>query len=304
MTPMELFETMADNFDIFGVFLKEGDLRKRAHIDKVLSSIGNDKEQMDKLIEYKVISIEQNGKIAQLNDSRLKFFKSNFASICSCRGKKRILKKIKKHSDNLMRDLKRIVVFDVETSGVEAGENVILSLSWQILDKKHNKIAEENRFFDWPEDENRVTTEAIKVNGLTKEHLAELGTTDKETALREFAEVVDSADLLVADNGWFDCDFLSKDAENFGVEINLEKPFFDVLMWSSEFLPDFGWPSLQHLADILHVETDGIHWHQSSSDVEITARCFRTISKMGMAFLSILYPRAERIDEEEKKVKT
>ena len=294
--PMNLFKTMADNFDILGVFQKEGDLYGRAHVDKVLASLGNDKEQLRKLVENNVISVEPNGKIAQLDNVRLSFFKSYFTTFFSRRGRKRMLKRIKKSSDNFMRDLKKIVVFDVETSGLNAGENGILSLSWQVLDADLEKVAEESRFFDWPEDESQVTMGAININGLTKERLAELGTTDEKTALREFAEVVATANLLVTDNGWFDFRFVTNDAKNLGIEIDLNKPQIDVLKWSSEFLSDFGWPSLCQLAEILHVDTDGIHWHQSASDVEVTARCFRTISKMGMAFLSIEYPLPERIE--------
>ena len=84
-----------------------------------------------------------------------------------------------------MNEIKKIVVFDTETSGLCAGENVILSLSWQVLNADLEKVAEESRFFDWPKDKSRIQEKAIEVNGLTEERLAELGTCDKREALQD-----------------------------------------------------------------------------------------------------------------------
>ena len=97
---------------------------------------------------------------------------------------------IKKEWQKYLRKAEKIVVFDTETSGLNAGTNVILSLSWQVLDNKLRKISEKTYYFDWPSDERRITDEAIYVNGLTKERLAELGTSDKAEAFQECADVI------------------------------------------------------------------------------------------------------------------
>lgn len=184
---------------------------------------------------------------------------------------------------------KKIVVFDTETSGLCAGENVILSLSWQVLDVNLEKVAEESRFFDWPDDKSRIQKKAIEVNGLTEERLAELGTTDKAAALKEFAEVIDGADLLVAHNGRFDAGFIKADAREANVSINLSKPMFDTMLEMTNYcrIPrgngEWKWPRLSELADCLGIETDDIDWHMSASDVEVTARCFRRIVEKGLA---------------------
>ena len=184
---------------------------------------------------------------------------------------------------------KKIVVFDTETSGLCAGENVILSLSWQVLDVNLEKVAEESRFFDWPDDKSRIQKKAIEVNGLTEERLAELGTTDKAAALKEFAEVIDGADLLVAHNGRFDAGFIKADAREANVSINLSKPMFDTMLEMTNYcrIPrgngEWKWPRLSELADCLGIDTDDIDWHMSASDVEVTVRCFRRIVEKGLA---------------------
>ena len=135
---------------------------------------------------------------------------------------------IKKEWQKYLRKVKKIVVFDTETSGLNAGTNVILSLSWQVLNNKLQKISEKTHYFDWPSDERRITDEAICVNGLTKERLAELGTSDKAEALQEFADVITDADLLVAHNGAFDTRFIKADAIEVGVRIS-----FGTVVWDT-----------------------------------------------------------------------
>lgn len=100
-----------------------------------------------------------------------------------------------------LRQQSKIVVFDCETSGLDSGWNVILSLSWQVLDRKLRKVDEQTFYFDWPENPNKVSEGAIEVNGLTRERLAQLGTSNKADALRTFAAAVKDASLLVAHNG-------------------------------------------------------------------------------------------------------
>ena len=187
-----------------------------------------------------------------------------------------------------MRKYKKIVIFDTETSGLCEGFNTVLSLSWQVLNSDLEKVAEESRFFDWPEEKGRVQERAIEVNGLTRERLAELGTCDKRAALQEFAEVIDGADLLVAHNGSFDLGFIQAEASEANVAINLNKPMFDTMLRMTDYcqIPgyygEWKWPRLAELADCLGIYTDDIDWHQSASDVEVTARCFRKIVEKGM----------------------
>ena len=196
---------------------------------------------------------------------------------------------IKKEWQKYLRKVKKIVVFDTETSGLNAGTHVILSLSWQVLDNKLQKISEKTYYFDWPSDERRITDEAIYVNGLTKERLAELGTSDKAEAFQEFADVITDADLLVAHNGGFDTRFIKADAIEACVRIFFQnKELWDTMHRMTRYcaIPgyhgDYKWPRLSELADKLRIRQDDIDYHQSAADVEVTARCFRAIVQRGI----------------------
>ncbi len=196
---------------------------------------------------------------------------------------------IKKEWQKFLGSIKKIVVFDTETSGLVAGTHVVLSISWQVLDNKLRKISEKTYFFDWPSDERRITDEAIYVNGLTKERLAELGTSDKAEALQEFADVITDADLLVAHNGAFDVRFVKADAVEVGVRITFQnKELWDTMHRMTYYckIPrswyEYKWPKLSELADKLRVRQTDIDYHQSADDVEVTARCFRAIVKRGI----------------------
>ena len=166
---------------------------------------------------------------------------------------------------------------------------MILSISWQILDNKLRKISEKTYYFDWPSDERRITDEAIYVNGLTKERLAELGTSDKAEALQEFTDVITDADLLVAHNGGFDTRFIKADALEAGVRISFQdKELWDTMHRTTYYckIPrgrnEYKWPRLSELADKLNIRQDDIDYHQSAADVEVTARCFRAIVQRGI----------------------
>lgn len=187
----------------------------------------------------------------------------------------------------VLSDTCRIVVFDTETSGLQPGRNVILSLSWQVLDSRLRRIEERTRFFEWPADPARVEDRAIDVNGLTPERLAELGTTDKAEALREFAEAVEGADILVAHNGKFDEAFILADAAELRTEIDMSAPLWDTMLHTTRLVGirregGYKWPRLSELADKLRIRQDDIDFHQSASDVEVTARCLRAIVGRGL----------------------
>jgi len=196
---------------------------------------------------------------------------------------------IKKEWQKYLKGIRKIVVFDTETSGLNAGTNVILSISWQVLDNKLCKISEKTYYFDWPDDERRITDEAIYVNGLTKERLAELGTSDKALALQDFADVITDADLLVAHNGGFDARFIKADAIEAGVIISFQnKELWDTMHRMTYYctIPrgrnEYKWPRLLELADKLRIRQDDIDYHQSAADVEVTARCFKAIVRRGL----------------------
>lgn len=191
-------------------------------------------------------------------------------------------------------DCKSIIVFDTETTGVQAGFNTILSLSWQELDSNLNTINEQTRYFDWPENEVRVSMGAININKLTRERLRELGTTDKKQELQKFSETLAESGLLVGHNAKFDIGFLNSEFKENEVETNIARhiPVFDTMVSMTTYckiprnghhgIGNFKYPRLGELAQFLHVNTSDIDFHQSSSDVEVTVRCLREIVSNGL----------------------
>lgn len=188
-----------------------------------------------------------------------------------------------------------IVVFDTETSGVRAGRNVILSLSWQVLDSELNTVSEQTRYFDWPEDISRVEQGAININKLTRTRLAELGTIDKAKGLEEFADVLTESSMLVAHNAKFDISFVREEMKENNLEANNIRKLavFDTMVDMTLYckLPlnghhhgigGYKYPRLSELADFLNIDTSDIDFHQSAADVEVTVRCLRNINKSGL----------------------
>lgn len=186
----------------------------------------------------------------------------------------------------------KILVFDTETSGLDCDDNDILSLSWQLVDasKDWKVLQERTCYFDWVSTE-RTSEEAIEVNGLTRERLAELGTISRSEGITEFASVLKKAQLLVAHNGTFDKNFVISLAqqENCAPAIKeIGKPMYDTMKRMTGYCGlrryngRLKWPRLSELAYCLKIDDSDIDYHQSSADVELTKRCFIEIVSKGI----------------------
>ena len=92
----------------------------------------------------------------------------------------------------------RILFFDTETSGLDPQWNVILQLSYQIVDSDSwVTIKTANHYFAWPENKARVTQEAITVNGLTEEVLSGKQLSNRKTALEEFRNLRKNGHIMI-----------------------------------------------------------------------------------------------------------
>ena len=181
----------------------------------------------------------------------------------------------------------RILVFDTETSGLDPQWNVILQLSYQIVDSDSwTTIKTVNHYFSWPENKARVTQEAINVNGLTEEVLANKQLSNRKAALEEFVADKDSCDLLVAHNLEFDKKFIVASCREEGVKYASSgwSKSYDTMKRTASFcqIPKtwgngYKWPKLTELADCLDIDYSHIALHDSSGDVELTKLCFERI---------------------------
>lgn len=189
----------------------------------------------------------------------------------------------------------RILIFDTETSGLDPQWNVILQLSYQIVDSDSWAIHKTvNHYFSWPENKARVSHGAINVNGLTEEFLAGKQLSDRKTALEEFVKDKDSCDLLVAHNLEFDKKFIIASCREEGVKFansGWAKSYDTMKRMTSycQIPKDWGngykWPKLTELADCLGIDYSRISLHDSSGDVELTKLCFEGIVAEGLCNL-------------------
>ena len=186
----------------------------------------------------------------------------------------------------------RILIFDTETSGLNPQWNVILQLSYQIVDSDSWTTQKTvNHYFAWPEDKLRVTQEAITVNGLTEEVLASKQLSNRKTALEEFVADKDSCELLVAHNLEFDKKFIIASCREEGVKYansgwgqsyDTMKRTTSYCQISKAWGNGYKWPKLTELADCLGVDYSQIALHDSSGDVELTKQCFKKIVNQGL----------------------
>lgn len=197
------------------------------------------------------------------------------------------------------------LIFDTETTGLSVANNDVLSLSWQIVNL-HSwvKLCEGNVYFDWVSDE-RVSPTAIRINGLTKEHLAELGTISRKEGMKMFIEALRDVDIVVAHNAFFDKRFVDATIEREGLPHITWPIIFDTKNSTIEYcrIPKKGGgykePKLEELAHILDIDDTDIDHHQSCSDAELTKRCFRKLVEGGFVL-----PTVTGIHKEQKENRT
>ena len=186
----------------------------------------------------------------------------------------------------------RILIFDTDTLGLDPQWNVILQLSYQIVNSDSwATLKTVNHYFSWPEDKARVTQEAIAVNGLTEEVLSGKQLSNRKTAFEEFVADKDSCDLLVAHNLEFDKKFIIASCREEGVKYansgwgqsyDTMKRMTSYCQIPKDWGSGYKWPKLPELADCLGIDYSHITLHDSSGDVELTKQCFKKIVNQGL----------------------
>ena len=171
-------------------------------------------------------------------------------------------------------DPSKIVVFDIETTGLSFENDEIIQLS--IIDGNSNVLFNEyikpTHVTEWDE--------AAAINGITPELVADKPTL--EAYIPRLNEIMGNAELIVGYNSdHFDMTFL----RNAGIVIPEETPTYDVMNefssvfgeWN-DYRNDFRWQRLANCAEYYGYQGDG-NFHDSLEDVRATLHCFNAMTE-------------------------
>lgn len=197
----------------------------------------------------------------------------------------------------------KIMILDTETGGIEASKCDMLQLSYQIIEyPAFNLVKNENFYF---KRERPASAEAINVNGLTDEFLAQQVITPRNVAIKKFLIDLAECTLLVGHSLQFDNAFIYHTCRRTHYTKRYNKVFnclqtYDTMKETTNLcrLPftasrnyqkesTYKYPRLSELADFLNIDRSDINLHDSSSDVTLTVRCFTKLVEMGWINLQV-----------------
>lgn len=169
--------------------------------------------------------------------------------------------------------MNNIACIDVETTGLNPGQNRIIQLSAVKLDPNTWEVLGEFNEYINPQGEGAlpfIERSAQDIHHITPEFLQEHGR-DRKTVFKEFLKFIEGCDYLTYNGNTFDFRFLSKDFEVEGMEFPIEdKKFFDAYAMECKFCP-------RDLSSVYkkYTSKDMEDAHNSLSDVKATIEVFK-----------------------------
>jgi CRISPR-associated protein Cas2 len=163
------------------------------------------------------------------------------------------------------------VVADIETTGLKAGEDVIVELAGIRVQSG----AAAGCFQRIIQIERSIPEEIRRLTGITEELCGREGVSLKE-ALEEFAEFV-GHDRIVCHNAAFDSQFLRSAYRSCGLP-PLANDFTDTLTMAKRRVDDVSNYRLETLAAYFHLEHFGLH--RALPDCELTMQLFEQLKKL------------------------
>lgn len=130
---------------------------------------------------------------------------------------------------------RNIVAFDVETTGLDTSNDYVIQLSGVKFDIDFNIIAEMNKYV-LPLKEFTIADGAFEKHGISKEYLVANGLPMKEVG-EEFIEFIEGCDMLSYNGNRFDVKILSKDLKAVGLDLDLNRTFYDALALEAKLQP-------------------------------------------------------------------
>lgn len=120
-----------------------------------------------------------------------------------------------------------MIVVDIETSGFSPIENGIVSVGALCLENPEKTFYEECRL----DDEDKISEEALKVNGFSKEEIRDKNKQSQKKLLEKFFKWIDEQeDKMIAGHnvGFFDMNFLKMKTEKYNIKIKTRYRSFDL----------------------------------------------------------------------------
>ena len=191
------------------------------------------------------------------------------------------------------------IIFDVETTGLNACENQIAQLSYIIIDEEFNIEKAKNFYFTVDYMEPRASS----VNGLTEKILEKLSNNKK---FKDFAEEIYTdfldVEVLIAHNLDFDLRFLIKEFKRLGFDIDKlgeNKGYFCTMESYTMFMEiphdyyGLKYPRLDEVMCYLDIKytdiedkenevfgCDVVSWHDSQFDVIATLEAYKQVKNI------------------------
>ena len=170
-----------------------------------------------------------------------------------------------------MKNMRDIVCFDVETTGLSQKEDFIIQLSMTKIDRNLNK-KESKSWYIKPIHTYEIKPTAIEKHGITKEFLEENGVCIKDIA-NEIIEFTNNCDILTYNGNSFDIGFLYKDLKIVGVEFDLSnRNFYDAFLLYKQLHP-----STLEAVYKFYTGKELEDAHNANSDVDATIEVLRGI---------------------------
>ena len=170
----------------------------------------------------------------------------------------------------LMEYINDYVIFDLETTGLDADVDAIIEIS--ALKVKDGEIVEEYSTLVNPE--MHIPYDASCVNGIVDDMVKDAPMI--EEALKGFIAFIGN-DVLVGQNiKRFDLKFIQRDAVRFfGKPVANE--YVDTLFLAQRYLPELGSHSLEALADYYNISYEGAH--RALADCHINKKVYDSLAK-------------------------
>lgn len=124
---------------------------------------------------------------------------------------------------------KRLIVVDVETTGIDPSTDSIVQIASCILDP--SDLQEERSFSSYVHPESRISPEAKAIHGLSQERL--IGAPTLDQTIREFDRFAPQDGLLCGHNVAFDIAFIKNAYKKVGLQYVFD--YHSVDLWSLAF---------------------------------------------------------------------